>query len=109
MMYFYAHLIQIEPLLQELEELNLTNQQKHHLAALIDSHIHHNVMDLILSELTDQDKQLLLEKLADKKAGAEILEYLESKSAGIEYRIKSLISEVKNELHTDVKESKKIK
>ncbi|EKD91436.1 MAG: hypothetical protein ACD_30C00005G0004 [uncultured bacterium] len=104
--HFYSHLIEIESLVVELDKLELSDTEKNHLAALVDSNLHHTILDVILSELSEQDKKIFMEHLSndDKE---KIWEHLNSKVNNIEEKIKTAAEDIKNKMHEDIKESKR--
>ncbi len=55
--HFYSHLVQVESLIVGLDQMELSDKEKLHLAQLVDSHIHNVVLDTILSELSEEDKK----------------------------------------------------
>ncbi len=107
MSYFYSHLVEIESVVIKLAELDLTDDQKKHLASLVDSTIHHTVLDLVLSKLSEEDKKIFLKKLGDDPQDKQLLEFLGEKIEGVEDEIKQVVKELKKELHEDLKEAKK--
>lgn len=107
MKYFYSHLINIESTLEELDKLSLSMQQKNHLCNLVDSLVHHTVCDLILSQLSSQDKVMFLQKLQQSTEKEELMKFLNLKITDIEKQIDQAVEEVKRELYTDIEHSKK--
>ncbi len=105
---FYAHLIEIESLTIELDKLDLTSEQKIHLASLIDSSLHHTILDAILSELPDADKRVFLQHLRTNDH-QKIWKFLTAKVDNIEEKIKNAADQLKAELHADIKKAKRIK
>ena len=105
---FYAHLVEIETLVIELEELELSDKEKHHLAKLADSTIHNHIMNAILSELSETDKAAFVQLLRSDDH-QKIWKFLEPRIDQVEERVKKVAREVKQELHEDVKEAKKLK
>lgn len=103
--HFYSHLIEIESLFVELDELELSEKEKNHLAKLIDSNLHHTILDAILSELPEGDKQKFLEHLSNNDS-KKIWDHLNSKADNIEDKIKSAAKDLKVKLHQDIKEAK---
>ncbi len=106
MKHFYSHLVEIESVTVKLDELDLTEEQKIHLAALVDSTIHHTVFELILSKLSDEDKKAFLARLKDNPDDEKLMEFLSSKVENIEEEIKKTVNKLKDELHEDIKEAK---
>lgn len=105
MKHFYSHLIQIESVITELDTLNLDQEQKDHLASLIDSSLHHTILDAVLSELPLADKRVFLNQLKEDDHN-KIWEFLNSKIDNIEDKIKKAADDLKVELHDDLKEAK---
>ena len=61
--HFYSFIIETESLFLEIDSLEISTEEKQHLKSLADSHIHHSILDTILSELMPHDKKLFLEHL----------------------------------------------
>lgn len=108
MRFFYSHLIEVESIILELDKLNLSDEQRHHLASLVDSSIHHTIMDAILSELSDHDKRVFLQHLKEDKH-EKIWKFLNEKVTGVEEKIRKAADDLKDELHRDLKEARKNK
>ncbi len=102
---FYTHLIEIESIIIELDKLDLSEEQKIHLTGLIDSSLHHTILDAVLSELTPSDKRVFLNHLKEGDH-SKIWKFLNEKVDKIEERIKKAAGDLKNELHEDLKEAK---
>ncbi|MDO8639047.1 MAG: hypothetical protein Q7R43_05725 [Candidatus Daviesbacteria bacterium] len=107
MAYFYSHLVEIESVTLALDNMNLSYSQKKHLASLIDSTIHHTILDLIFSKLSKTDKELLVEKIKKNPEDKEIMKILNDKVENIDMEIKEAVSKLKKELHEDMEESQK--
>lgn len=102
---FYTRLIDVESIVIELDQMDLTEKEKHRLAELVDSTLHHTILDAVLNELSAEDKQVFLQLLA-KKENDKIWELLDSKVEKIEERIKLAAEEIKKEMHKDLKEAR---
>lgn len=102
---FYTHLIEIESIITELDKLDLSVGQKVHLTGLIDSSLHHTILDAVLSQLTPQDKRIFLNHLKEDDHG-KVWEFLNEKVDNIEGRIKKAAEDLKDELHSDIKKAK---
>jgi len=77
---FYSHLIEIESVNVELYKLDLSKEQALHLAGLIDSSLHHTILDTILSKLSSSDKRVFLNHLKEdeiKKAAKDLKDQLQ--------------------------------
>lgn len=106
--YFYTHLISVESLIVELDQLDLSESEKKHLADLADSTLHQSILDAILSQLNDEDKHLLIKHLHSGEHDR-IWEFLNSRIDGVEEKIVNVADGVKKELHKDIKEAKEKK
>lgn len=106
MKYFYQHLIEIESVTIELDKLDLSKEQKTHLADLIDSSLHHTILDAILSEVSESDKKVFLNYLKTEDQ-EKIWKFLNGKIDNIESKIKKAAEDLKIELHKDLKEAHK--
>ncbi len=83
--------------------MDLTPKERIHLISLINSNIHHEVLDLILSELNDRDKKTFLMHVVSEDHD-KIWEFLEGKVENIEEKIKKTAEDLKKELHKDIEE-----
>lgn len=103
--FFYTHLVDIESIIVELDKLDLSEKQKIQLTSLIDSTLHHHILDTVLSELSDEDKHIFLEHVS-RKEHDKVWELLNKKVDKIEDKIKQAAEELKKEIHQDIKEAK---
>ena len=103
--HFYSKLVTTDSLVEALNELDLSDEQRAHLLDVADSSLHHAIVDAILSELSDKDKQTFLEYVTadDHK---KIWEFLNKKIDKIEEKITQTADGLKKELHQDIKETK---
>ena len=103
--HFYSHIVETSVLSLELGDMDLSKDERVELISLIDSNIHHAILDAILSELSEEDKKIFLNHLAlndhDK-----IWKHLKAKIENIEEKIKKSADSIKEELHKDIKEAK---
>ncbi|MBU1032161.1 hypothetical protein KKE03_04560 [Patescibacteria group bacterium] len=104
MKHFYSSLIEIESIVVELDKMDLTKEQRIHLAALVDSSLHHTILDAVLSELTHQDKKVFLNHLKEDDH-SKIWKFLNDHVDKIEEKIQKTAEDLKQELHKDLKEA----
>lgn len=98
---FYSHLIEIESIMVSLDKMDLSGEEKLHLTYLVDSSLHHTILDAILSELPDKDKVVFINHLkADDHD--KIWKFLNEKVAGVEDKIKKAADDLKSQLHKDI-------
>jgi hypothetical protein len=105
MSYFYSHLVKVDNLVVALEELELSDDQKNHLTTLADSTVHHSILDLILSQLSHEDKITFVKMLNENPRDEKLLEFLNTKIEKIEKQIEDTATKIHSELHEDIKES----
>jgi len=103
--HFYSHVVQTESVVVRLHELGLSEEEKTHLIALMESNLHHSILDAILTELSPSDKRLFLKELATDDH-AKIWEFLKSRIEGIEGKIQKVATDLTKELHADIDEVK---
>lgn len=103
---FYSKLISTDSLVQALGELQLTDEQKSHLLGIVESSLHHAILDAILSELPEKDKMTFLEYV-EENDDAKIWKFLNEKVDKIEEKVVKAAEDLKKELHQDIKETKK--
>ena len=106
MKYFYSQLIEIESIIVELDKMDLSDDQKIHLTNLIDSSLHHTILDAILSELREEDKRLFLMHVHEDDHD-KIWQFLKGRVDNIEDKIKKAADGLVNQLHEDIKEAKR--
>lgn len=105
--YFYSHLVEIESIIVELNQMDIGEKEKQHLLSLAESNLHHVILESILSELSEEDKKIFLVHLALDEHD-KIWHHLKGKIENIEEKIKTTGEELKKELHKDIDDSKKI-
>ncbi len=103
--YFYTHIVNTSTLSLELGNMDMNPSERMHLIFLIDSNIHHAVLDLILSELNPPDKKTFLTHLASEDH-EKVWKFLNEKVVNIEEKIKKTAEDLKKELHKDIVEVK---
>lgn len=108
MPHFYSHIIEIETVIKALDDLELSSEERAHLARLLDSSLHHTILDAILSELTDSEKRVFMQYLTDGEH-ERIWKFLNEKIDNVEDKIKKVADDLKDELHKDIKKAKNLK
>lgn len=103
--YFYSKLVNTDSLVEALAELDLSDEQRAHLLGIVDSTIHHTIVDAVLSELSDEDKKVFLEHLTEED-NKKIWDFLNKKIDKIEEKILQTAESLKKELHQDIVETK---
>lgn len=102
---WHTYLVDIESIIIELDKMNLSKKEKLHLAHLIDSSLHHAIIDAVLSKLQEQDKRKFMMHLNEGDHDR-IWAFLNSKVDNIEEQIKKVAEDLKKKLHKDIKEAR---
>lgn len=105
-MTFYTHLIEIESIIVELDKMDLSKEEKLHLAQLLDSSLHHTILDAIFSQLSEEDKKVFVTH--QSSSSSKIWKFLNEKIDKVEDKIKAAAKDLKEKLHKDLKEAKKL-
>ncbi len=103
---FYSHIVEIDSIIESLDKMDLSKEEKLRLAELIDSSLHHTILDAILSQLSDSDKRGFMQNLSEGDHD-EIWKFLNEKIDGVEDKIKKAAEDLKEELHEDIRQSQK--
>ncbi len=104
MKYLFEEIIQIKTVHLKLNKMDLADHEKEELLEIMKSIIHHKVIDLILSELTDEEKEIFLEGLSksnvfsDTSKNSQFLDVLKNRIENLETKIKEKVKEVEEEL-----------
>lgn len=104
--HFYSHIVKTDSIALRLQYLDLTEEERVHLLGLIDSSLHHAILDAVLSELPEQDKKKFLEHLTHYHHD-DLWKFLNARVDNIEEKIKKVADSLHEELHNDINESKK--
>jgi len=103
---FYHHLISIAEIEIELDKLGLPEHERIELLNIAENTIHYTIVDIVLSELSEEDKKTFLEHHA-KSNHETTLKFIKGKITNIEGRIKSVADNLRIELINDIKDLKK--
>jgi hypothetical protein len=85
--------------------MELSSVERLHLISLVNSNIHQEILDLILSELNPVDQKTFLDHLVSENHD-KVWELLNNKIENIEEKIKKTVEDLKKEFHKDIKEVK---
>lgn len=104
--HFYHSIVSMESLRVSIELFEFEKDEKEKLMELAERTLHHSILDLVLSELSDPDKKLFLEHHASERH-QEIWRLLNSKVNNIEKKIRFEADSVAKKLHADLNRLKK--
>lgn len=107
MSHFYSHLVSVETVIIGLDKLDLSLEQKVHLAALVDEMVHQTVLDIIFSNLAYEDQVIFTQRLKANSADQGLIEFLKEKIKDFEQTISEAADLLKEEFQRDIKEAQK--
>ena len=100
---FYSHLVTIDSLVTQLDQLEVTQDEKAHLIEIAASSIHYSILDTALSNLSGEDKKTFMMHINSNDHG-EAWKFLKKKATGIDKKIKQKAEDLKKEFKKDIKE-----
>ena len=104
--HFYSHIVETSSISLALGEMELAPDERKHLIELASENLHHAILEAVLSELSDKDKQKFLLLLATDEHD-KIWKLLTQRVYHIEDKIKKTAEDLKKELHKDIDDSRK--
>ena len=105
---FYDHLIILEEVEIELDNLQLDKDERRELEHLIEETIHHRMVGKILTKLPKPHHEEFLKKFASAPHDPSLIHYLNHKiKESVEKHIAKEIESLKKELLTELKGQKK--
>jgi hypothetical protein len=105
--FFYSHLVETSEISLKLGKMNLSNDEKVHLAGLIEANIHSEIVAGVLSELSEEDKKTFLKDLISENH-EKTWEHLNKKINKMEEKIKTIIINTKAEFLKDIVAAQKL-
>lgn len=104
--HFYSHLVETSELSLSLGDLELTQEERVELITLMESSLHHVVLDTILSELSEKDKKQFLLHIHNNDH-AKIWKHLRETVDDIEDKIQDAAAKLKKDLQRDIHDVKR--
>ena len=98
---FYSHLVNIEAVYFSLHALDMNEKEKQDLMAIVESSVHHLVIDTVLSELPEKDKEKFMTHLVANDDAA-VWKLLRKNTKDIDKKIVKAVEELKKELRQDI-------
>ncbi len=103
--HFYSHIIEIDSLFVEMDLLDMEKHEREELILIIESSVHHLVLDIVLSKLPEEDKRLFLSHLTQDRHD-DIWELLHTKTKQIDKHIREGVDKLKQDMHKDISRAK---
>lgn len=105
---FYDHLIKIEEVTVELDNYELTLEEREEFVSLIDEILHHHTINVILSHLPKHHHETFLSMFHKEPHNLELLDFLKKETlVNIEEKIKNEAEKVKKEILAEIKKAKR--
>src|SRR3989338_3554551 len=101
--HFYSHLIEIDSIRLSLATLDIPVKEKQELILIVESSVHHLVVDTVLSELVEEDKKIFITHLA-KEDHIGLWVFLKQKIHNVEEKIRRAAHQLVSGLHQDIME-----
>jgi len=105
--FFYSHLVETADISLKLTEIDLSEDEKAHLTSLMEANIHSTVIDIVLSELSGEDKKIFLKNLVSNDH-EKTWEHLNGRIGKLEDKIVKVIESLKKDLINDLVEAKEL-
>lgn len=102
---FYSHLVKSDTLIFHLNNLNLKEDEKIHLTAVFESSLHYTIIEIVLTNLKEDDKKAFIEYLnSDNRE--ETLAFLKERIKDIEDKIAKTALDLTRDFLADIGELK---
>lgn len=105
--HFYSHIVETSSISLELGNLKLTQEERVHLISLADANLHGEILDKVLSELSEEEKKVFLENLTHDEHDKTV-SHLKENIEDFEDKIRDTAKSVKKELLEDIRKFKKL-
>lgn len=101
---FFDHLIEFEEIEIELKKLDVTHEERIELERLIDSMVHHRVVDRILTHLPAEHHEEFLDKYYKKPYDPVLLSWINQRiEESVEKHVKDEVAKLKKEILKDLR------
>lgn len=104
---FYDHLIKIEEVTIELDNYELTIEEKSEFISLIDETLHNHTLEVILTSISKNLREDFLSMFHQAPHKLELLDFLKKEAPDIEEKIKNCAEKIKKNILVEIKKSKK--
>ena len=103
--HFYSHIVSIDTIIVELENLDMSSEEREELLLILDSHRHLTIIDVILTHLSENDKKQFLQYV-EENDHENVWKLLQEKIEHSEEKIKEAAEKLKEELLHDIHEAR---
>jgi len=103
--HFYTSVVETSSISLAIADMDMSNEERKHLLGLVENNLHHAILDAVLSELSDKDKEEFVKLFAEGE-DEKVWKLLRGRVENIEDKIKNTAEALKRELHKDIEDSK---
>ncbi len=103
---FYSHIAETTEITLLIADMDMPKEDRIKLLRLVEENLHHNLLDLVLGSLSQEDKKTFLTHLAAEKHDS-AWEFISSKIDDLENKIVDASTKFKNRLKRDIEKAKK--
>lgn len=103
--HFYSEIVEMDSFYLEIDDLSMSEEEKEQIKKLINSSLHHTILDAILSELSEDDKKVFLDHVFSGR-NDEVWNHLNQRIEKIEEKIKKTAEDLKEKIREDIKSTK---
>ena len=104
--HFYSHIIETSSVSLALGDMDLTPAERKELINLVEINLHTTIVNLVLSQLSEEDKKQFLIHLHNDHH-ERIWNLLKEKVNNIEEKIEKAAQDLKKQFHKDIEEAKR--
>lgn len=104
--YFYSHIIETAEISLEIGDLDVPKEDRVKLIALAEENLHHSLLDLVLSHLSEEDKKTFLSHIAEDNHKT-AWEFVVGRVENAEQKIIDRALKIKKDLRKDIQKAKK--
>lgn len=104
--HFYSDIVKIDSIHTSLDGLGLSVEEKTELIMIVESSVHHVVLDTVLSHLPEHTKKTFMSHVVSKDH-EKAWDMIQSNIADAEKKILDAVDVLSKKLHEDIKEARK--
>ncbi len=102
---FYDHLIFFEEITAELDNYQISVEERREISSLADETMHHRILNVILKNLPKEKHEAFVRRLHQAPHDRNLLEDLKKDAADIEKKITAEAKKVRKEIIAEIKKA----
>ncbi len=104
--YFYSHIVETTEISLAIGDIDMPKKHRVKLISLAEENLHHEILDAVLSKLSEDDKKLFLSHLSLENHD-KAWEMLSKKVDKVEELVIKLSNNIKKQMQKDIKSATK--